>query len=277
MPAKGQKISEEHREALRAWHRGQNKGQSPTKRCPKCQETKPRDAFGLRPPNPQGKRYSKSYCHECENLIQMTKNREDPAKVSARNKVTALSRYFNMTPEEFNELDDQQNGLCAICEKAPPEGRRLHIDHDHESGLVRGLLCRGCNHGLGNFLDSPTLLTRAIAYLAQGPASLADGTTFSANNAEISDRVRGSKDEMHEGKILISEQLKAARGGRTKVSIAKAIGTTPQKVSQWESSRTMKGDIEVLFSLTEHYGMVVGLIDNNELIVAYPEALNLVD
>ena len=39
----------------------------------------------------------------------------------------------------------------------------------------------------------------------------------------------------------------------------------------------MKGDIEVLFSLTEHYGMVVGLIDNNELIVAYPEALNLVD
>ncbi len=65
------------------------------------------------------------------------------------------------------ELRTQQEGRCKICrtpESAAP-GRRLHLDHDHATGVIRGLLCGNCNVGLGQFKDSPKLLAAAIRYL----------------------------------------------------------------------------------------------------------------
>jgi hypothetical protein len=59
-------------------------------------------------------------------------------------------------------LSEQQNGLCAIC-GLPEE----HVDHDHVTGQVRGLLCAGCNKGLGFFRDSPQLLRQAAEYLEE--------------------------------------------------------------------------------------------------------------
>lgn len=68
---------------------------------------------------------------------------------------------------------EAQEGVCAICHL--PETRRsksgavklLAVDHDHATGRVRQLLCHNCNCGLGNFLDSPTLLEAAMHYLTQ--------------------------------------------------------------------------------------------------------------
>lgn len=65
----------------------------------------------------------------------------------------------------FNE----QDGRCAVCAK-PGEilGKRsttLHVDHDHDTGQIRGLLCQDCNLGLGIFADSPDRLMAAAAYL----------------------------------------------------------------------------------------------------------------
>ena len=54
-----------------------------------------------------------------------------------------------------------QSGVCAICKTEPA----VHVDHDHVSGLIRGVLCFNCNGGLGQFKDDPTNLTRALAYL----------------------------------------------------------------------------------------------------------------
>ncbi len=75
-----------------------------------------------------------------------------------------------MTPEEYAAAVQAQNGVCAICGK--PETsvlrgkvRRLAIDHNHATGVNRDLLCSNCNRGLGFFLDSPTLLEAATAYL----------------------------------------------------------------------------------------------------------------
>jgi hypothetical protein len=55
----------------------------------------------------------------------------------------------------------EQGGLCAICEEAPAE----HVDHDHKTNRVRGLLCFNCNGALGQFRDRVELMSRAIAYL----------------------------------------------------------------------------------------------------------------
>lgn len=66
-------------------------------------------------------------------------------------------------------LIKNHNGLCDICgiEKLGYSGRRLAIDHDHKTGLVRGMLCQKCNIGLGNFNDNPELLEKAMKYLSR--------------------------------------------------------------------------------------------------------------
>lgn len=72
-------------------------------------------------------------------------------------------RKYGITPEDYDQMFEVQQGLCAICAEA--SDLRLHIDHDHETGKVRGLLCARCNPALGAFRDSPVLLQAAIDYL----------------------------------------------------------------------------------------------------------------
>lgn len=72
---------------------------------------------------------------------------------------------FGITPADYIRMFSQQRGRCAICRKHPPDGQRLHIDHCHSSGVVRGLLCKDCNWGLGWFRDSTKLLNKATDYL----------------------------------------------------------------------------------------------------------------
>lgn len=82
-----------------------------------------------------------------------------------------LLRNYSMTPTEFNALWDSQDGRCAVC-KVPlePRGRTKKsaaVDHNHATGKVRGILCRGCNTGIGNLRDDPEILTAAVEYLVR--------------------------------------------------------------------------------------------------------------
>lgn len=84
---------------------------------------------------------------------------------------TKRSRY-NLTREEYDELVEQSQGLCAICrrpESLTLQGRvcMLAIDHCHKTGKVRGMLCSECNKGLGNFNDDTGRMAKAITYLEQ--------------------------------------------------------------------------------------------------------------
>ncbi len=70
---------------------------------------------------------------------------------------------------DFNDLLIRQGGVCAICEQ-PPRGdwknnKNLHVDHDHKTGQVRGLLCPDCNTSIGKMKDSPEMLRKAAEYL----------------------------------------------------------------------------------------------------------------
>lgn len=63
---------------------------------------------------------------------------------------------------------EEQKGLCAICEDPLLEGHKVHIDHDHNNDIVRGILCKSCNNGIGFLNDDPKLLRKAIEYLERG-------------------------------------------------------------------------------------------------------------
>lgn len=81
-----------------------------------------------------------------------------------------LTKY-GLTPEAFLEILDKQGGVCRICQLTPNK-RGLFIDHDHETGNVRGLLCNACNLMLGFANDSPERLLAAVAYLQQTEAQV---------------------------------------------------------------------------------------------------------
>lgn len=73
-------------------------------------------------------------------------------------------RQYNLSPVDYYKLLEVQGGFCKIC-KMPPNKKRLHVDHDHKTGRIRGLLCTNCNTGLGHFKENSRLLEEAINYL----------------------------------------------------------------------------------------------------------------
>lgn len=77
-----------------------------------------------------------------------------------------LKNRYGLTLTDYQQLVKRQGNKCAICFSKKPGGRgRWHVDHDHASGKVRGLLCQHCNLGLGHFRDNPLFLASAIDYL----------------------------------------------------------------------------------------------------------------
>lgn len=102
-----------------------------------------------------------------ENQVNRVKQyqAENREKVSAYSRETEYrGRKHGLARGEFEIMLEEQNGRCKLCGTPTPEGD-LHIDHDHKTGLVRGLLCRPCNAGPGMFHDSPEELRRAIDYI----------------------------------------------------------------------------------------------------------------
>ena len=74
-------------------------------------------------------------------------------------------RTFGISADEVDALIAAQGGACAICGRTPEREASWHVDHDHETGAVRGVLCIDCNHGIGKLGDSIERLQAAIAYL----------------------------------------------------------------------------------------------------------------
>lgn len=151
-----------------------------TKRCSKCLQEKPLDAF--RPyayKRRDGTHKIRSICHQCdldrsnnarEKAYKIEWARRNPEKCAAYNKSQTAKRR---EAASFDERLTTQNGVCAICHQ--PETirmlngtlRPLSMDHDHTTKQWRGLLCGRCNAGLGMFMDDIPLMQAAIAYLEQ--------------------------------------------------------------------------------------------------------------
>ena len=88
-----------------------------------------------------------------------------PDTQEAADRESHLKRKYGMTLEDYERMFEAQGGVCAICGEARPEERTLHVDHDHETGVIRGLLCFRCNNALGDFREEYELFRRAADYL----------------------------------------------------------------------------------------------------------------
>jgi hypothetical protein len=129
------------------------------KRCGRCALVKPAKAFTS---NDKFSHGLAVYCRQC--FSEYNKRYTD-----RRRGYTWLKRY-GVTPEEYQRLYDLQSGLCAICGNPETRYHRgslmvLSVDHRHNDGSIRGLLCRPCNVGLGQFRDDPVLVQKALDYL----------------------------------------------------------------------------------------------------------------
>lgn len=138
-------------------------------RCRKC---------GLKPINdfyPDKSRRGTQTSSECKvcfskRRISLKSNKDTVEKRYRRNN---LAR-FGLTVELYDKMFKNQNGLCKICEKPETDihhktglVQRLTIDHDHDTGKVRGLLCATCNKGIGLLKHDKKILGNAIKYLTE--------------------------------------------------------------------------------------------------------------
>jgi hypothetical protein len=107
-----------------------------------------------------GRRHSA--CKECDKTRVKARHQANPE----RTRNNDLKRNYGITLQEHQEMYKNQNGVCAIC-KGEGDGKwkKLCVDHDHNTGKVRQLLCRNCNMVLGQVGDNPNLLEEMIKYL----------------------------------------------------------------------------------------------------------------
>jgi hypothetical protein len=122
--------------------------------CPDCETVKPLAEFARTRATASGYH---SYCLPCHNA----RGNETRQRLYGGSREYHLRRRYGVGQAEFDELPAARSGRCAICGVENPQ----HLDHDHRTGRVRGILCFNCIGGLGQFRDDPGLLAGAYMYL----------------------------------------------------------------------------------------------------------------
>lgn len=135
--------------------------------CKKCTNSKNNDYRDKTGYNTEY--YHKNKEREKARRIQdYYKDKEDPEK-RLKWRGAQLKRKYGITIDDFNDQLEQQDYRCAICLTDESIGNgHFHVDHDHKTGKIRGLLCHHCNVALGSFKDSVETMEKAIDYLKNG-------------------------------------------------------------------------------------------------------------
>jgi len=139
------------------------------KTCAKCGETKELKEFGKRR-NTKDRR--RGVCKDCQSTYTKKYRERNKDKV----KDSQLMSVYGITLAERDSMFEEQDGECAICKREMvrdrgPAENHCCIDHDHDSGKVRGLLCLKCNTGIGMLKDNPKVLRAAADYLEEHQCS----------------------------------------------------------------------------------------------------------
>jgi|SRR6185369_3578997 len=132
-----------------------------TKNCSSCKQEKELVHF-------YSKRLTQyqSECKECTRVRRSKWWKSESGRLSTAN--TKLKARFGITLDEYLSILKQQNYKCLICGISHSYmGHRLAVDHNHNTGKIRGLLCKGCNMGIGNFKENTSNLLKAVDYIKE--------------------------------------------------------------------------------------------------------------
>lgn len=140
-----------------------------TKCCSRCKKVKSVDNFSKDAVKSDG---LCGQCRNCRRIYQQSERGKVRAKrykqseQGKRKQKKAVLKKYGLTPENYDQMLTDQRGRCAICGGHWSEFQRgLAVDHNKETGIVRELLCGGCNMGIGQLKHDTELLESAIAYL----------------------------------------------------------------------------------------------------------------
>lgn len=137
-----------------------------TKICVMCDTLKPLDEFHHYVNH--GKKRAFSYCKPCSNKRRKDDRKNNPEKTRLSYRNSSLKSLYGITTDEYDILLEKQNGVCAGCGRIRgTDGRRLHVDHHHDTGVIRGLLCNMCNRAIGMVSDNPEILKNLYTYLSK--------------------------------------------------------------------------------------------------------------
>lgn len=117
--------------------------------------------------HPDRPHYARGMCSLCydrerSRKRQATPGQKEKQRLWSRQK---LLREYGLTLEDFDRLYEEQRGLCAICHRPPRDGKALCVDHCHETGAVRQLLCNPCNEALGLLEENIEYIKNALLYI----------------------------------------------------------------------------------------------------------------
>jgi hypothetical protein len=109
-------------------------------------------------------------CKDCKNAAARKMRIDEPErylKYKKRHNEYLKQRRYKITQEQFDKMLVAQNNMCKLCNNKFKSTRDTHIDHCHNSNIVRGLLCSSCNMALGQFNDDVDIMENAIKYLSK--------------------------------------------------------------------------------------------------------------
>jgi hypothetical protein len=136
--------------------------------CPRCEQVLPVDQFVRNRSRAGG---IGGYCRPCQNAQAA----ESIARLHGNTRHYHLRRRYGIGAADVEKMLETQGWICLVCHTTLTL-KTAHVDHDHATGAVRGILCFNCNGGLGQFRDDALVLRRAARYLERSrPATRADG------------------------------------------------------------------------------------------------------
>lgn len=134
----------------------------PTRRCKRCREVLPLSHFNSDSSRPDG---THPYCRACLTAYQREYRNRNHDRLAPLRRRSNMRRKYGIAPDVFDALLMKQGSRCAICRCELDMGNHTCVDHCHSTGRIRGILCRKCNTGIGQFSDDPILLATALRYL----------------------------------------------------------------------------------------------------------------
>jgi len=133
--------------------------------CPSCETALPIAAFAINKSGRVGQ--ARAYCKPCSVQKHQLRRQQNPEHVLNIERKSKFKRQYGISLEQYEEMLQNQGYGCALCGVKKPSERTKYfaVDHCHNTGKVRGLLCTKCNRGLGLFNDRTEVLQKAINYL----------------------------------------------------------------------------------------------------------------